>query len=106
MFDRYIRLPQAAQMCNMSLNTLRKYIKLGEFPSCRRADSAGFPGNPGFEVSLRDVTVFMQTKEEKKATHRKSSKSKTNDEIKQLLTELHTNMVQQAEIIGKLLEKL
>lgn len=105
MFDKYIRLPQAAKMCNVSLNTLRKYIKEGEFPSCRRADSAGFPGNPGYEVSLRDVTIFMQTKDEKKAA-KKRSKSKMDDETKQLLVELHTNMVRQAEIIGLLIEKL
>ena len=105
MFDRYIRLPQAATMCNVSVSTLRKYIKEGEFPSCRRADSAGFPGNPGFEVSLRDVTVFMQTKDEKKAAKMKK-KTKVDDNTKQLLVELHTNMVRQAEIIGLLLEKL
>lgn len=105
MFDKYIRLPQAAKMCNVSMSTLRKYIKEGEFPSCRRADSAGFPGNPGYEVSLRDVTVFMQTKDEKKAA-KKRSKSKMDDETKQLLVELHTNMVRQAEIIGLLIEKL
>jgi hypothetical protein len=87
------------------MNTLRKYIKEGEFPSCRRADSAGFPGNPGYEVSLRDVTIFMQTKDEKKAA-KKRSKSKVDDETKQLLVELHTNMVRQAEIIGLLIEKL
>jgi len=105
MFDKYVRLPQAARMCKVSMNTLRKYIKEGEFPSCRRAESAGFPGNPGFEVSLRDVTIFMQTRDEKKAAGMKK-KSKVDDETKQLLTELHTNMVRQAEIIGKLLEKL
>ncbi len=104
MFDKYIRLPQAAKMCNVSMSTLRKYIKEGHFPSCRRADSAGFPGNPGYEVTMRDVTIFMQTKDEIKA--KKRSKSKMDDETKQLLVELHTNMVRQAEIIGLLIEKL
>lgn len=106
MFDKYVRLPQAAKMCNVSIYTLRKYIKEGAFPSCRRADSAGFPGNPGYEVTLRDVTVFMQTKDERKTQSKKRSKSKMDDETKQLLKELHANMVRQTEIIGKLLEKL
>jgi hypothetical protein len=106
MFDNYIRLPQAAKMCGVSMSTLRKYIKLGHFPSYRRADSAGFPGNPGFEVTMRDVTIFMQTKDEIKAKSKKRSKAKTDDEIKQLLVELHTNMVRQTEIIGLLIEKL
>lgn len=110
MFDNYIRLPQAAKMCGVSMNTLRKYIKLGHFPSYRRADSAGFPGNPGFEVTMRDVTIFMQTKDEiqAKADKRKNKpKAKDNkDDIKQLLAELHTNMVRQTEIIGLLIEKL
>lgn len=106
MFDKYIRLPQAAKMCNVSMTTLRKYITEGHFPSCRRADSAGFPGNPGYEVSMRDVTIFMQTKDEIKAKTRKRNKAKTDDEIKQLLVELHTNMVRQTEIIGLLIEKL
>lgn len=105
MFDKYVRLPQAAKMCNVSITTLRKYIKEGHFPSYRRADSAGFPGNPGYEVTLRDITIFMQTKDEIK-TAKKRSKSKANEEIKQLLVELHTNMVRQTEIIGLLIEKL
>lgn len=106
MFDKYIRLPQAAKMCGISMSTLRKYIKEGHFPSCRRADPAGFPGNPGYEVTMRDVTIFMQTKDEIKAKSEKRSKAKTDDEIKQLLVELHTNMVRQTEIIGLLIEKL
>lgn len=110
MFDNYVRLPQAARVCCVSMSTLRKYIKLGHFPSYRRADSEGFPGNPGFEVSMRDVTMFMQTKDEIQAkSDKRKNKPKVKDkkdDIKRLLAELHTNMVRQAEIIEEILEEL
>lgn len=66
MFDRYIRVPQVASMLHVSTGTVCRLIRNGEFPSVRKASADGFPGNPGYEVTLRDVTVYMQTKDETK----------------------------------------
>lgn len=106
MFDQYIPVPKICSLLKVSKFTVYKYIKEGAFPSVRKAPSLGFPGNTGYEVKYRDVIEFMQTKEERKAANRKRKTAKIDDETKQLLTELHTNMVRQAEIIGELLEKL
>lgn len=105
MFDRYVRVEQAAKTLEMSRSMVCKLIRDGRFPSARRASSEGFPGNPGYEITLRDLHEYMRTRDEEKSKP-KTRKSKVDDETKQLLTELHTNMVRQAEIIGKLLEKL
>ena len=107
MFNQYIQVPKICSLLNVSKATVYKLIREGAFPSVRKADSLGFPGNTGYEVQYRDVVEYMQTKEERKAAKRaKKNTAKFDEETKQLLTELHTNMVRQAEIIGKLLEKL
>lgn len=107
MFDQWIQVPKIASLLNVSVQTVYKYIREGEFPSVRKAASLGFPGNTGYEVQYRDVVVFMQTREERKAAKKAKKKmAKIDDETKELLKELHTNMVRQTEIIGKLLEKL
>lgn len=106
MFDQYIPVEKIASMLKVSRQTVYKYIREGEFPSVRKAASLGFPGNTGYEVQYRDVVDFMRIREERKASKRTRKTNKIDDETKQLLTELHTNMVRQAEIIGKLLEKL
>lgn len=106
MLNQYIQVPKICSLLNVSKQTVYKYIKEGAFPSVRKADSLGFPGNTGYEVQYRDVIEFMQTKDERKAAKKAKKKAKIDDETRQLLAELHTNMVRQTEIIGKLLEKL
>jgi excisionase family DNA binding protein len=106
MFDQYIPVEKIASMLNVSKQTVYKYIREGEFPSVRKAASLGFPGNTGYEVQRYDVVDFMRRREEAKAAKKTRKTKKIDEETKQLLTELHTNMVRQAEIIGKLLEKL
>lgn len=106
MLNQYIQVPKICSLLNVSKQTVYKLIKNGEFPSVRKAPSLGFPGNTGYEVQYRDVIEYMQTKEERKAAKKDKKTSKIDDETRQLLTELHNNMVRQTEIIGKLLEKL
>lgn len=106
MFDQYATVPQIARAIGRSKQTVYKLIKDGEFPSVRKAASNRFRGEPGYEVTLYDIEAYLRRRAEAKERPKKKNTKVKNDDVKQLLTELHNNMIQQAEIIGKLLEKL
>lgn len=108
-FDTYWRVSKVAQAMHCSEQTVYNLIRKGKFPSARKAAPDGCPGQPGWEIKMRDVhAVMAEREEEKNKSKEKKTKSKKNIDAEtiELLKELHATMAKQTEIIGKLIEKM
>ena len=112
----YLRTEQAARFLSVSRGTLYKMIRDGVFTSVRQEASRGFGGKPAYEIAkaeLEEVRAKRLGRKRKpveivepieKVVEKTPDQDK--EELRKLLQDLQTAMVLQAEVLGKLLERL